>query len=293
MAMDSKFLRGDLLIMAAALIWGVAFYFQKTAMGHIGPLLFIGLRGMIAAIALVPFALLENRAKPGTSSKGLLRLAGAAGCIFFMAASIQQMGIVTATVTNTGFLTALYVVVTPFLFWVIKGQAPSRLLWLSTLLALCGVWALSGGAAQGLSKGDILVAGSAAFWGLLIVVSGEAGRFGRPMTYTCLQFFIVGFLGLFAAFWFEPVALQNIKPALVSVLYVGLLSTALTFGIMAIALQYVPAPRASILLSLETLFAALAGHALLGERLNALGWMGAFLILSAVFILQIRRSEAG
>ncbi len=308
MSSQSNLLRGDLLILLSALIWGVAFYFQKTAMTHIGPLLFIGLRGCVAAMALVPFALFEQRRRRDLSvqlsstvggnneptsmvsmSTGLLPFACAGGCTFFIAGAIQQMGIVTATVTNTGFLTALYVVVTPFLYWAIKRQSPTLVVWLSAALALTGVWLLSGGQFASFSQGDILVAFSSLFWALLIIVSGEAARHEQPMSYTCVQFLVVGLLGLLAALLFEVIDKNAILQAMDSILYVGLLSTALTFGVMAVALQYVPAPRASILLSFETVFAAMAGYAWLGERLSVKGWAGAVLILSAVGLLQVRR----
>lgn len=302
-------MRGDVLIVVSALIWGVAFYFQKTAMSHVGPMLFIGMRGLVAAVALLPFALAEQDMLPvfsrGSKSvcglkerrlgfglpEGFAPIAIAGGITFFIGASLQQVGLVTATVTNTGFLTALYVVVTPFLFWIIKRTSPSAIIWLCALMALAGVWALGGGTIIHLNGGDRLIAFSALFWALLIIVSGEAAKYEKPLSYTCIQFLTVGILGMIAALLFEHDVDQDVLQALPAVLYVGLLSTALTFGLMAIALQTVPAPRASILLSLETLFAALAGYTLLGERLDPLGWVGAALILSAVALLQFRRKN--
>ncbi len=306
---NHKFMRGDLLIVVSALIWGVAFYFQKTAMSHVGPMLFIGMRGLVAAVVLLPFALAEQEMLPvfsrrsksaGTLTQhrfwsglreGLAPIAVAGGFTFFIAASLQQVGLVTATVTNTGFLTALYVIVTPFLFWVIKRIAPSAIIWLCALMSMVGVWALGGGTIINLSGGDRLIAFSALFWALLIIVSGEAAKYEKPLSYTCIQFLTVGLLGMIAALLFERDIDHEVLQALPAVLYVGVLSTALTFGLMAIALQTVPAPRASILLSLETLFAALAGYTLLGERLDLLGWFGAALILSAVAVLQYPRKN--
>jgi len=103
-------------------------------------------------------------------------------------------------------------------------------------------------AAGSFSQGDLLVAISAIGWGTLIVITGKGGRLARPVTYTCLQFCFVAVLSLCLALLLEPMSLQAIINAADSILYVGVLSTALTFGIMAIALQHVPAPRASVLL---------------------------------------------
>lgn len=282
-------MQGDLLILLAALIWGVAFYFQKTAMDHIGPMLFIGLRGSLASIALLPLALYERR-RSDVELTRFLPIALLGGLIFFLAGTIQQMGIVTATVTNTGFLTAIYVVVTPFLYWIIKRTAPSRITWLAVALAFIGVWGLSGGSISGLSTGDILVSASSVFWALLLITTGEASKWKSPLTYTCIQFATVGVLGILSAGLFEVIDVDAIRSASMSVVYVGILSTAFTFALMAFALSRVAAPRASILLSTETLFAAAAGYLLLGERLSVIGWLGAALILSAVIVLTRERA---
>jgi drug/metabolite transporter (DMT)-like permease len=279
----------DLLVLLAAIIWGVAFYFQKTAMDHIGPLLFIGFRGCLAALALLTLAIIEQK-KSRQSLKDLVPIAALGGLLFFIAGSIQQYGLISATVTNTGFLTALYVVLTPFLYWIIKNQRPTRITWIAVCLAFVGVWGLSGGSLTALSKGDLLVGLSSIFWALLLITTGESSKWSRPLTYTCIQFFVVGVLGIFFATVFETIEIQAIKQSAVSIVYVGLLSTAFTFALMAKALKHIPAPRASVLLSTETLFAAAAGYIMLGERLPLIGWIGAILILTAVLVLTKERS---
>jgi drug/metabolite transporter (DMT)-like permease len=223
--------------------------------------------------------------------RSIVPLAVLAGVVFFVAAATQQSGIVSATVTNTGFLTALYVVVTPFLFWIVRRQRPGAVVWLSVVLAFAGVWGLSGGSLAALNSGDILVACSSVFWATLIIVSGESGRLAQPLTYTCIQFAVVAMLGLLAASLFEAIKLRSLLTAAIPLLYVGVLSTAFTFGLMAIALQTVPAPRASILLSTETVFAAMAGYLFLGERLAPIGWVGAAFILLAVIVIQTHREK--
>ena len=279
--------RGDLLVLSAALIWGVAFYFQKTAMSHIGPLLFLGLRALVAAVALLPFALREQRNRR-PASDSVVPIAILSGLVFCLAGSIQQFGIVTATVINTGLLTALYVVATPFAFWAIERRSPPTSIWISAALAFLGVWGLSGGSFGDLSGGDLLVALAAVIWGVHIVVIGKSAKLAQPLTFTFVQFAVVAAVSLSLAAAFEPIAWPAIVGASGSILYVGLLSSALTFGIMATALQYIAAPRASIILSLEVLFSAAAGYALLGERLPPVGWAGAALILAAVLFVRAR-----
>ena len=116
-------IHADLLLVLAAVVWGVAFVFQKTAMDHIGPLLFIASRSVVAALALTPLALYESARAGKRLPTGLLSAAVFGGAIFFCGATLQQVGIVTATATNAGFLTALYVVFTPFLVWLVMRRA--------------------------------------------------------------------------------------------------------------------------------------------------------------------------
>lgn len=286
MNLSAKGWLADALVLLAALIWGTAFYFQKTAMLHMGPLLFLALRAGIAALALAPFALRETR---GTDS--IIPVALAGGGFFFIAAAIQQFGIVEATVTNAGFLTALYVVVTPFIVWALRRRAPGFRIWIGTALAFAGTWALGGGASSGFSQGDWLVAISALFWGCFIVTTGESGKHGRPLTYVSLQFAVVTVLAFAAAATFETISLRAIGDAIVPVLFVGLLSSAVTFALLAISLRHVPPARAAILLSLETVFAAMAGFVLLGERLPPIGWAGAALMFAAFLVVQLGKAK--
>jgi drug/metabolite transporter (DMT)-like permease len=278
-------LQADLVVLLAAVIWGVAFYFQKIAMLHLGPSLFVGLRALVAALVLVPFAFIESRNAAATASQvWMYSLAG--GLVFFGGAFLQQEGLITATVTNTGFLTALYVVFTPFLLWLIRGEKPGYRIWLATGVAFAGIWLLGGGTLASFSHGDILIAGSAVFWSLYMVIASQSGKFARPILFTCLTFCTLAMIALPFASIFEQVSWNGIRQAAVPILYVGILSSALTYAMLAIAVRYVPASRVSVLLSTETLFSALTANLMLGERLPAVGWMGAALVLVAVLIVQ-------
>ena len=283
-------MRHDALILVAAMIWGVAFYFQKTAMADIGPLLFTGLRGMIAAIVLIPFMLREQRTSDVPAIR-VIPVALAGGLTFFVAGAIQQQGLVTATVINTGLLTSLYVVVTPVVYWLLERRRPSRVVWIASLVAAMGVWSLSGAGFGGLSPGDWLVVLAVLGWSAHIVVSGRAARLARPATFTFLEFSVVGLIGLTSAFLFETFSFDDIVNAADSILYVGVLSTAVTFTLMAIALQHVAAPRAAVLLSSEILFSSAAGYLFLSERLSPIGWVGALLIVLAVLLVRWKDNE--
>lgn len=281
--------RADALVLLAALIWGVAFYFQKAAMASIGPLTFLGLRALIATLALTPLALREKPDPQKAGRGSLLGFAIAGGLAFFSGGIVQQIGIVDATVTNAGFLTALYVVVTPFIVWAVKRKSPGAPVWTGAAVAFVGAWLMSGGSLHTLSRGDALIMASSVLWSLFIFITGESGRLGRPFAYTASQFSLVAVLGLAGAFVFEAPTLDAIGQAALPLLYVGFLSSAATFALLAVAMRHVPAARASILVSSETLFAALAGYVMLNEQLTPAGWAGAALMIAAILIVQLSK----
>jgi drug/metabolite transporter (DMT)-like permease len=282
-------LNADFGLLLAAAVWGVAFLFQKSAMAHVGPLAFIAARGALAAAALAPLAWREHvRAGAGPGGPAFWGVALWGGVAFFVAAWLQQAGIRTAAVTNTGFLTALYVVLTPFVAWAWSGRAPGASVWPAVALSTLGTWLLGGGGTLGdLGSGDGLVALSALFWAIHVVVTGSAAPYGRPVGFTTIQFAVVAALGTLASAALETTTLAGLLAAAPEIFYVGLLSSALTFTILTVALQHTPPSEAAVIVSMETVFAALAARLVLGERLSAMGWAGAALILAAILLLQL------
>jgi drug/metabolite transporter (DMT)-like permease len=285
-------LNADIALLLAAAIWGVAFLFQKSAMDHIGPLAYIAARGLVAALALAPLALREHRRAALPAGRGFWSIAIAGGVAFFAAAWLQQAGLITATVTNTSFLTALYVVITPFVAWGWSGKVPGLLVWPAVALSAIGTWLLGGGSLGAFSAGDGLVALSALFWAIHVVITGRASPFGRPIGFTAVQFVVVAALAALGSALIETTTADGLAAAAVDIAYVGLLSSALCFTILTVALQHAPPSEAAVIVSMETVFAAFAAYLVLGERLSATGLAGAALILSAVLLLQIGTSLA-
>ena len=238
-------------------------------MNHVGPFLFIAARASVAALALAPLALLELRRRgsekehPVFDRPGLVKLGVMGGVFFFLGAAFQQAGLQTATVTNAGFLTGLYVVITPLIMWITARRAPGSVVWTAVVMAFTGTWALGGGTVTGFSYGDILIAICAIFWSIHIVVTADRpfprahDLYLRPVRHRCRDCRdrrppVRADLG--------GCARQSLRRNS----YVGVLSSALTFTLLAIAMKHTPASEAAVLVSMETLFAALAGAVLLG-----------------------------
>lgn len=280
-------LNADLALLFSAAIWGTAFLFQKSAMDHVGPLTFVTARCAVAALALAPFALLEARKAPEPVGWPFLAVAVSGGLAFFLAAWLQQSGLETATVTNAGFLTALYVIITPFIAWVWSRKAPNIVVWPAVALSAFGTFLLGGGTLGAFSPGDRLVVLSAALWAAHVVITGRASPFRRPIGFTALQFAIVAALAGAGAAALETPTAAGLAAVATNVAYVGLLSSALTFTLLTVALEHTPPSEAAVIVSLETVFAALAGYLALGERLDGLGLSGAGLILLAILCIQL------
>jgi drug/metabolite transporter (DMT)-like permease len=280
--------QAELLLLLAAAIWGLSFVAQKTAMSSIGPMTFIAARAVTAALVLLPFALYEQRNTSRSVEPRFWTLVVASGVVFLFASAFQQFGLLTASVTNAGFLTSLYVVLVPVLTWFIFQQAPAWPVWVAVGLCCAGTWLLSGADALSLSSGDMLVTICAVFWALHVIVTGAAAHHGRPFLFTAAQFFVVGVVAMAGALATETISPAMLYAAWPEIAYVGVLSSALTFSLLVIALRHTKPVKAAILLSTENVFAALGAAVVLGERLASINWTGAALIVAAILLVQFR-----
>ncbi len=280
--------QADFVLLFAAALWGIAFYFQKEAMAHVGPWTFIAGRALLAVLALTPLAVLEHR-RGGMAAlpPGLVRIAILCGLAFLAAAFLQQEGLRTASVTNTGFLTSLYVVFTPLVAWGLTRVVPPRVVWPAVALSFAGTWLLGGGTVGGLGIGEALVIAGALFWATHCVLTGRASLHQRPLTFTAVQFAIVAAVATVTALLIEEPTLAGVQAAAGPILFVGLVSTAFTFTLLAIAIRHTTPAEAAVILSAESLFAAAAGAVMLGERLSPVSWFGAGLMVAAVLLVQL------
>lgn len=282
-------LTANSLLLLAASIWGSAFVAQATAMDSMGPLAFTGIRFLIAAACVAPFAFQEQVRRPDAPLKWSHLVAfGLVGLIFFFGIILQQVGLMVTTVTNAGFLTALYVVLVPIFGFLVFKEKPHPILLPSAFVALFGIWLLGGGGLADLNWGDGAMVICAMFWALHVGLIGRLGaQSGRPLALAFIQFLIVGGIGLAAAWLVEDVTVAAMKGAWVELLYTSVISGGLAFTLQVMAQRWTQAADAAILLSSEALFAALFGTLLLGERMDAAGIAGCSLIFGAILAVQL------
>jgi drug/metabolite transporter (DMT)-like permease len=277
-----------LMLLVTALLWGFAFVAQKSAMQLMGPLTFSALRYALGTIVMLPLVMWEVRRRaPATIARRDWLLVGILGLSFFLGVYLQQAGLVTTTATNAGFLTGLYVLLVPLIALVVARQLPHPIVWLCMPIAVFGVFLLNGGHLDSLNLGDLMVIFSAVFWAVQVLLIGHLARStGLPVTVTVVCFAVTSILSTAGALAFEAPTIASFAPAWVEILYGGILSTAVAFTLQAIGQQDVPPANAAIILSAESLFAALGGALILGERLPPIGYRGAALILIAIVTVE-------
>lgn len=276
-----------LMLLVCTMLWGLAFIAQKSAMDSMGPLTFSGLRYLLGGLAVLPMALLERRRRPAPVTPRHWALIGAVSLVFFLGSWMQQVGLITTSVTNAGFLTGLYVFFVPFLGFLLFRTRPHPIIYACVPLALLGIYFLNGGGLASFNAGDLIVVCSAVFWALHVILLGRAAQIiGLPIFVSAISFLIAGAFATSLAFVFEQPNLAAVQSGWIELAYTGLMSTAVAFTFQAIGQQYVPPANAAIILSAESLFAALGGAILLGERLPLVGYAGAALIFVAILAVE-------
>jgi len=290
--MDVKrLIKSDGLLLLVAIIWGFAFVAQRSGMEVIGPFAFGGVRFALGAISLLPVLLIQRRRE---ARSGFVRLSPGkrvmwsvtVGTVLFIAASLQQVGLVKTTAGNAGFITCLYVVLVP-LIGLFLGRATGRMKWMGAALALIGLYILSMGAGFKFAPGDSLVFIGAFFWAAHILVIAQVGCRMDAVELSVGQFATCSVLSLIAAVIDEPNAFAGLRPALIPILYGGLMSTGVAYTLQVVAQRTAHPAHASIILSMEALFAAIGGVMFLHEPVTGRLLIGGALMLSGMICSQL------
>lgn len=288
--MRKQVLKSDSLLLITALIWGTTFVAQRTAMDHIGPMTFIGVRFVIGALTVLPFALKFRPAyfAPATPATGRFLLCGGilAGLALFGGASFQQIGLQYTTAGKAGFITCLYVVIVP-LIGLLLGHRCGLFVWIGAALAVIGLYLLSVTESFTIARGDLLVLVGAFFWAVHVLLIDYLAKRAHCLRIACIQFATCSVLGLAVAMFTEQISLSATCRAAVPILYAGILSTGIAFTLQIVCQRISPPAHAAIIMSMETVFAALAGWVVLSEILDARDLAGCAIMLLGLIAVQI------
>lgn len=291
--MKAHTLKADGLLMITALIWGTAFVFQKTGMEHLGPFGFNGVRFILGSLALTPltyFSLRRSAASPYDNRPTLFTyIKGGllAGTALFGGAALQQVGIVTTTAGNAGFITGIYVILTPMM-GLAFGQRTGKGTWFGGIMAVAGMYMLCINGDFTIATGDLWVLCSAFFWAAHVLILSYLAPRMNPIALAQAQFMVCGLLSLPFGFATEVITWQAIFAASDAILYCGLISTGVAYTLQVVAQQDADPAHAVIILSMEAVFAAVAGWLMLGEVLGMQALIGCGLMLAGMIISQLK-----
>lgn len=284
--------QADGLLLSVAAIWGLAFVPQSWGMANVGPFAFTGLRFALGALIVAPLAWREARRPHAlpvhTEGPPRWLLLLGMGLLIFLGAALQQVGMLTTSVTNAGFLTALYVPAVPLLGWLIFKRRPHWIVWPAAVGCVLGTWLLAGAKGVDMVEGDWWVIASSVPWALHVVLVGwAADRLGAPYTVALAQFVVCSVLSLVVSAFIETTTLSGVTAALGALAYTGIISVGVGYTGQVIAQRHTHAADAALILSSETVFAALFGALLAGDRLNAAGLTGCATILACIVASQL------
>ena len=284
-----KQLSGVIALLGATVIWGSAFIAQSVGMDKIGPFTFQAVRCFLAVVFLFPASALFSKGKPFWKSwadPALWRSGVICGLALFAASSLQQIGLVYTDAGKAGFLTAMYIVFVPFL-GLFLGQRPGRNALLSLILAIVGLYLLSCTSVSGINKGDVLLLLCAVAFSVQILLIDRhcAGLDGLKLN--CIQALVVAVLSVPSALLTETVDASLIAACWLPLGYAGVLSMGVAYTLQIVGQKRVAPSAAALLMSLESVFAALFGWLLLHETMTRAEELGCALVFAAVIISQL------
>ncbi len=292
----SKRMSGNLMLLFGAMIWGAAFVAQTVGMDHVGPFTFQATRFLLGAVVLLPVIWVRDRMgnahKPTTKAqwKYLLLSGLACGLFLFTACSLQQLGLRDTTAGKSGFLTSLYIILVP-IFGLFLKKKVAPWIWLSVLLASIGLYLLCGGGAFSLGKGEILTLCCAVAFTFHILVVDHVSAKVDGVRLSSLQFFVSGLISLVVMALTETPSLSGILACWLPIAYSGILSSGVAYTFQIIGQARTEPAVASLLMSLEAVFAVIFGWILLNQKLSLPELAGCALVFGGVLLAQLPKEK--
>lgn len=292
---------GNIILLLTALIWGSSFVAQTTGMEHVQPFTFMGIRTMLGGLVLIPVILAQRHMQPISQRPSSdvqrktdrISLIGGICCglVLCVAGDLQQFGMVTTSSGKAGFITSLYIVIVPLL-GVFIGKKIRKIVWLCVAAALLGFYLLCFTEQFTISTGDLLVLCCAFFFSVHIMVIdhfSEKGIDGVLMS--CVQFLTAGGISVLLMFMFESPTWAHIFAARSSILYSGVMSCGVAYTLQILGQKRTDPTSATLIMSLESVFAALSGWLILHESFSLREFLGCVLVFAAVILSQIPLSQ--
>lgn len=296
----TKQLKGALPCFLAAVIWGLSFVFQTTAMDTIREFTFSGVRMVLAVLVLFPASLLSEKLskKPPMSDeekraarKTLLTAGVLCGLCLFAGFNLQQFAFVDTPTGKIGFLTAQYMVIVPVLGTIFFHKKIELRIGMSVLLAVFGNFLLciQRGSLSSFGRGELLSLSCSLFFALQILIVDHYADRVNVISLSCVQFTVAGAMSLACMFIFEHPTVPSILAVAPELLYAGVASSAGAFTLQLYGQKHTDPVLASMLLCLESVFSALFGWLILHQSLSARELLGCAIMFTAIVLALLPR----
>lgn len=292
-----KQMKNNMMLLFTALIWGFAFVAQSAGMDFVGPLTFNFARCLIGGLVLLPAICfldkkgLSNKPKSKEESKVLLVGGILCGIALGLSMGMQQMGIPLTTIGKAGFISALYIVIVPLL-GLFVGKRIGRNVVLSVIVAVIGLYVMCMMEGFSLSPGDTLITLSAIGFSFHIITIDSFSSKCDSVRMACIQFFVASLVSCVGAFLMETPELSSIFACWQPLLYTGVLSCGVAFTLQIVAQKDTDPTIASLIMSLESVFALVGGWLILGEVLTPRESLGCILVFGAIILAQLPSRNA-
>lgn len=291
-------LKGNLMLLLTAMIWGAGFVAQSEGMKYVGPLTMQTCRYFLAGLVLLPVIALRDRSgasvnRPRTRAEyHHLHLCGfICGTILFVSSTIQQYGLVYTTVGKSGFITALYIIMVP-LIGIFLHQKAGLNIWIGVVLSVVGLYFLCmSGGLGGINIGDVLTLVCSLGFAVHIQYIDRVSGSVECVRLSCIQFFVSALWAALGMLIFETPSLAAIANCAVPILYAGVLSGGAGYTLQILGQQYTSPTVASLLMSLESVFAAIFGWILLHQALSPRELLGCGLMFTAIILAQLPQQK--
>ena len=290
---------GNLLLILTAMIWGMAFVAQRKGMDTIEPITFAAARMALSTAVVGLVALLTCRgSKLPPADRARRRkasIAGGIGCGVFLALGsiTQQMGLVTTTAGKAGFITAMYMLFVPVVNFVLFRRKTTWVVWLAVIIGVAGMYLLCVNEGFSLDRGDAMVFACALSFTGHILCCDRYAPLGNPIVISALQLLTAALICGAAAFALEAPTWAKVASAAVPIAYCGVLSGGVGFTLQIVAQRFTDPTVASLLMSLESVFAAIAGALVLGERMRPRELVGCAVMFVAIVLVQLPVGRRG
>jgi len=292
--------KGSFILLLTAFIWGIAFVFQKDGMNYVGPFTFLFFRGIIASMILIPLSFIIDYKKENINNKKDYKIEIIAGILsglfLFLGSAFQQVGLTKVSASKGGFLTSTYIVMVP-IFGLLFKKKTNLKNWICILISLVGFYILSSGNELFIGEFikpdlyDVIVLLGAVFFAFQILVIDKYVDKVSAVRLNGYAFLIVSIISGIIALFIENLTLEGFKGAFVSILYVSIFSSVIAYTLQIVGQKYTKPEVATLLMSLESVFALLGGLVFLGESLLLSEIIGCVIIFLCVVVCEMNFSK--